>query len=205
MQPPVTTVAVDRAGTGRVLGGLGVLSVFVSVLLGGPPPDFGFGTPAFLRRVGIAFTVLGVATISRRSFAVEDAVVASIVTLVAVFFVGAAGTYYEIAATTPEIESRLPVTTVLVTPAAFSIALAPVPAGYVAGVLEVRGRPSTAFRTVVWTTIVAWVVPGSLMLARGFDGAFTLGPVLVLATAPAGCALVSRHLTRRATAREFGR
>lgn len=205
MPPAVTAVAMDRAGAGRVLGGLGLLAVFVSFLLGGVPPGFGFGSAAFLLRAGIAFTLLGVATVSRGSRSVEEAVVVSIVTVVTVFVVGTLGTFYDVVTTTPAIEPRLPVTAVVVTQAAFAIGSAPIPAGYVAGVLEARGRPSTAFRAFVGTTIVAWVVPGSLMLARGFVGDFAPGLVLVHAIAAAGCALVPRQLVRGVTSRAIRR
>lgn len=152
----------------------------------------------FLLRVGIAFSVLGAATASLRSISVNDTIVVSVVALVVVFVVGAAVMYYDFMTTTPEIESPLTMTMLVAHQAAITIVLAPVPAGFVAGVLEKRGRPRTAYRTLMGTTVAAWITASLVIVAGGPVSAITEGLVLFFTIAAAGNALFPRHLLRQA-------
>lgn len=198
MSSPVSTTVMDRAGAGGVLGGFGLLLIGVSILSGGLSPGFSLEVPMFLLRVGIAFSALGAATASLRSISVNDAIVVSVVALVVVFVVGAAVMYYDFMTTTPEIESPLTMTMLAAHQAAITIVLAPVPAGFVAGVLEKRGRPRTAYRTLFGTTAAAWIAASLVILAGGPVSAITEGLVLIFTIAAAGIALFPRQLLRQA-------
>lgn len=202
MRTPASTCPMDRERAGGVLAGLGLLLAVVSIRFGDPSAEFGLGWPGFLLGAGVALGVLGVATIVRRPAAPRDAVAVSIVTLAVVYAVDTALVYFDLVASNPGdwIPSNL--SRAVVIQAAITIALAPIPAGYVAGVFDARGHPSTGFRALAASTIVAWVVPGLLMAALGLSG-IVQGWVMIVVIGALGLGLVPRRLMRRVTMAEL--
>lgn len=158
----------------------------------------------FFVRIGVALTVLGVATRSRRPISIESAVKVAIVALAVVFVVSVGVRYYAIMTTTPEIESSRTLATIVMHQAAETLVTAPVPAGFVAGVIEKRGRPSTAFRTLVGTMVAAWILTVMVKMAAGPISAFTVGFALVGAVAATYIAILPRNLVRKLTVAELG-
>ena len=167
MHAPAFARSMDRDRAGGVLAGLGLLLAIVSIRFGDPSSEFGLGWPGFLLGAGVALGVLGVATVVRPPTAARDAVAVSIVTLAVVFAVGTAIIYSDLVASNPEDWIPPNLSRVVAMQAAITVGLAPIPTGYVAGVLDARGPPSTGFRALVASTIVAWIVPGLLIAALG--------------------------------------
>lgn len=164
----------DRTHAGIILIGVGIPLIVVSVLSGGMSPGFELEIPMVLLRVGVMFVLLGVVTLTLRAISVEAALTASIVALALVFVAGMAVMYYDFITTTPTRESPLTVTMVVANQAGITIALAPIPAGYVAGVLERQGQSSTAYRILIGTTVAAWMISSfvdvSSRTSVGVDG-----------------------------------
>lgn len=150
----------------------------------------------FLLRVGIAFFVLGVTTVSLRSFSIGSAVIVSISTLAVIFVVGAAVMHFESSPT---------MTTLVAYQASITIVLAPVPAGFVAGVLEKRGHPATAFRIGVGAMVTAWVMASLVMMAAGPISIFTLLYIMIFTLAGTIIGIVPRNLLRQSTAERLTR
>lgn len=203
MRAPAFARSMGRDRAGGVLVGLGLLLAIVSIRFG-DPSAFGPGWPVVLLGAGVALGVLGLATIVRRTTSPRDAVVVSIVTLAVVFVVITAFQYVDLVASNPGDWIPPKLSRVVVLQAAITIGLAPVPAGYVAGVLDARGHQSTGFRGLIASMIVAWIVPGLLMAALGLS-VFIQGFVMVLAIGALGIGLVPRRLMRRATRAELKR
>lgn len=170
--------------------GLGVLFTAVSVFFGGLSPGFQLEAPVFLLRVGIAFTVLGVATVSLRSISISSAVIVSVATLAVVFVVGAAIMYSESSPT---------MTTVVAKQASMTLVLAPIPAGFVAGVLDKRGQPTTAYRTLIGTMVAAWILASLVLMAGGPVAPLGLAPIIIFTLAATLFAFVPRNLLRQVT------
>ena len=204
MRIPAFASSMDRHRAGGVLAGIGLLLAIFSIRFGDPSSELGLGLPGFLLGAGVALGVLGVATIVRPPTAARDAVAVSIVTLAVVFAVSTAVVYSDLVASTPGDWIPQNLSRAVAIQAAITIGLAPVPAGYVAGVLDAKGHPSTGFRALVSSTIVAWVVPGVLMVALELSG-LVQGLLMLLVIGALGIGLVPRRLMRQVTRAELRR
>lgn len=194
------------ARVGGILVGLGMLLIVVTIVTwslfrgfsnGVLHPGFTGGLPMYFVRIGIALTVIGVATLSLRPISTERAVIVAIVALAVVFLVSAVVRHHEFIMTTPEAVSRRTVVSMATYHASETLVLALIPAGFVAGVIEKRGRPATAFRTLVGTMVAAWFVTVLLKMATGPISSFTVGFALVGALGATYIAIVPRNLIRR--------
>lgn len=151
----------DHVGTGSVLAGLGILLLVTSVVSGSLSSGYGIWTPEVLLRIGLVYTVLGAVTIRSRSMSLGRAVSAAATTLLIVLAGGVAVMYYDLVVTPSEFGTPLTTRLLIATQITVTIGVAPVPAGFVAGILEGQNRPNEAFRVLVVTTILS-VVAGAL-------------------------------------------
>lgn len=192
-------MVMDRTHSGAILFGLGLLLILYSVVSGGLSTGYGIEVPMVLLRVGVAFVVLGVATTALRAFTTANAVVVSAITLTVMFIVGVAVMYYDLGMTPPEYGTPLTTGRLIFNQLEITLALAPVPAGYIAGVLAVQDRLPIGVAFLLGAALVGWLGSSWMMVARGSAHGFTQVMMLVLTIAAVGLALIPLSLMRQLT------
>lgn len=181
----------NRARAGGILGGLGVLFTVVSVFFGALSTGSTSAIPLFFLKTGIAFTILGAATIRLRDISVENAFIVSIVTFAAMYLVGAAVTYRPLSLFFFTLEN------LVARHGSGTLVLAPILAGFVAGVLENEGHRSTAFRVFAGTMVGAWIIATLVLFVGGQVAPLGLGPPMVYTIVAAFLGVLPRNLLRQ--------
>lgn len=182
----------NRARAGSILAGLGLLLVFVvSVFFGALSTGSASAIPLFFLKAGIAFTILGAATIGLRDISVKNAVIVSIVTFAAMYVVGAAVMYRGLPLFffTPK--------NLVALHGSGTLVLAPILAGFVAGVLEREGQRSTAFRVFAGTMVTAWILATLVLFVGGQVAPLGLGPPMVYTIVATFLGVLPRNLLRQ--------
>lgn len=181
----------NRARAGGILGGLGVFFTVVSVFFGALSTGSASAIPLFFLKTGIAFTILGAATIGIRDISVENSVFVSIVTFAALYLVGAAVMYRPLPLFFFTLEN------LVARHGSGTLVLAPILAGFIAGVLEKEGHRSTAFRVFAGTIVAAWILATLVLFVGGQVAPLGLGPPMVYTIVATFLGVLPRNLLRQ--------